>query len=610
LTVSQHKGFRRALFALLLLAVLSVSASAASAAPTEGPSGSAFYTPPSPLPAGAHGELIWYRPAKINLNVTLPEVSAWTVLYKSEAQSGSEDAVTGTVIVPKSKWTGSGSRPVVSDGIGTQGIAQKCAPSKQMVEGTEYDGGAVIESLKHGYAVDITDYQGYTNGAVPEYTAGKAEGQAVLDILHAATQIPGSGLSATAPTILWGYSQGGQAVGWAGELQSSYAPSVKLTGVAAGGVPGNLQSFGEFDNASNGSGLELASLIGLSSAYSSEFNLASISNMEGLLAAERVKNACVLQLLPEFLDQNLSKYSDTGSTPTQLEKEFPVLERILNEQELGTKAIPAPVYHYHGLEDEFVPVEQDVALHQAWCSLGVTDDFQLYPGEHLLTDPTAIPNVIKWIGERIAGKKAPSTCGDHAANATLPATARRTPATGDEILTLPAWQLSGTVTTRSGLSEELPKGSTLTAQGDLTTGKLVSTLSIPPINETMDVLGVPITVSGALTPTGPAIGTISFTNAGVLSESAEGEANERVNAVKVGLLKLPLGCETVEPIKLPLSISEPANELAVGGFSFAAEVTVPAFGGCGVFGPALTLTNSGPGNKVALEAKPPAPINW
>lgn len=605
----QRASLARAVSALSTVLVLAL-ASTASASPVEGPAGSAFYSPPSPLPAGGHGELIWYRPTSVNLNVTLPAVSAWTVLYKSTGQLGEEDAVTGTVIVPKSPWTGSGARPVVSDGIGTQGLAQQCAPSKQIVEGTEYDGGSIIESLKHGYAVDITDYQGYTNAATPTYTAGRAEGQAVLDIVHASTQVPGSGISATAPTFLWGYSQGGQAVGWAGELVSSYAPSLKLGGVALGGTPGNLQPVGEFDNASNGSGFELASLIGLSTAYSSEFNLAAISNMAGLLAAERVKSECAVQLIGEFLNQNLSKYSIGEKTPAQLEKEDPVLERIIGEQQLGTKAIPAPVYHYHGLQDEFVPVEQDVALHQQWCSLGVSDDFQLYPGDHILTDPTAIPEVAKWIGERLAGRKSPSTCGLHAPNAKLPASARLTPATGDWILPLPAWELSGTVTARSGLSEELPRGSTLTAEGDLTTGKLTSTLSIPPINQTMFVLGLPVTVSGALTPTGPALGTVSFANNGVLSESAEGSAFERVNAVSIGLLFLPLGCETVEPIKLPLSISEPANALAVGGFTFEASVTVPQFGGCGIFGPVLSSTNSGPGNKVKITAKPPPPINW
>ena len=196
----------------------------------EGPSGSAFYTPPSPTPAGSAGELVWYRPATVNLNVTLPSIKAWTVLYQSTDEHGNRDWVTGTVIVPTAKWSGKGERPVVSYAAGTQGLAQSCAPSLQIVAGTEYDGGAIIESLKKGYAVTITDYQGYTNGAIPTYATGKAEGQAVLDAVRAGRQVPGSGISASAPVIVWGYSQGGQAASWAAELQSSYAPDVKMVG--------------------------------------------------------------------------------------------------------------------------------------------------------------------------------------------------------------------------------------------------------------------------------------------------------------------------------------------------------------------------------------------
>ena len=117
-------------------------AATASATPVEGPAGEAFYTPPSSTPAGSAGELVWYRPATVNLQVPLPANKAWTVLYQSTGQRGEPDFVTGTVIVPSSKWSGKGSRPVVTVGIGTQGIASKCAPSKQVVNGTEYDGSA------------------------------------------------------------------------------------------------------------------------------------------------------------------------------------------------------------------------------------------------------------------------------------------------------------------------------------------------------------------------------------------------------------------------------------------------------------------------------------
>ncbi len=227
------------------------------------------------------------------------------------------------------------------------------------------------------------------------------------------------------------------------------------------------------------------------------------------------------------------------------------------------------------------------------------------------TDPLGAADSIKWIEQRVAGKTAPSTCGQHKEGATLPSNARLTPETGDLIIKLVNWSLKGKVTEKAGISEELPSGSTLNAEADASTGKLVSTLSIPPINQTFWVGLVPVTVSGALTPTGPAVGTFAFSESGnEVSESAEGEANEVVKGVKIGLFNLPIGCKTVEPINLPLTIKEPTNELAVESFAFRAEVTLPDFGECGLLGPVLSATTSGPGNTVEITAAPPAPTNW
>jgi len=80
--------------------------------------------------------------------------------------------------------------------------------------------------------------------------------------------------------------------------------------------------------------------------------------------------------------------------------------------------------------------------------------------------------------------------------------------------------------------------------------------------------------------------------------------------VGVGLIAVPIGCETTSPIQLPLSISEPVNALATGGFGMSTEVTVPSFGGCGLFGPVLTSMMSGPGNRISMTASPPPPVSW
>jgi Secretory lipase len=607
--VSSFRGRVRAGLALAILLALATAATA-SATPVEGPSGEAFYTPPSEKPAGSAGELIRYRPATLNLKVPLPANKAWTVMYQSTAQRGEPDFVTGTVIVPTSKWSGKGSRPVVTIGIGTQGIAAKCAPSKQLTTGSEYAGGEIIEALKAGYAVDVTDYQGYTNGAIPSYTAGKAEGTAVLDVVRAARQVPGSGLSESDPTYAWGYSQGGQAVGWAGEIQSSYAPSVKLSGVAAGGVPANLEEFGAFSGQSVGSGLGIISAIGLQSAYP-EIKLGTLT-AAGEKAVADALSECATELITTLNGANFEEFTTEHKSLEEIEKTEPNIKKALEEQNLDNKAVPSPVYHYHGIEDELVPVNQDVNLHYAWCKLGVKDDFQLYPAEHLFTAGIAASTALKWIEERVAGKSAPSTCGQHEAGATLPANARLTPEVGDLIVKLNEWTLKGKVTEKkSGIAEEVPKGATITSTADATSGALTATLNIPPINQTFWIGLVPVTISGGLTPTGPAKGTFGFSSDGSeVFESAEGEANEEVKGVQIGIFPVPIGCKTVEPIKLPLSIREPTNALSSGSFSFEAEVTVPEFDSCGLYGPLISSATSGPGNTVEMTAAPPPPINW
>ena len=595
---------------IALALVAALTAAAASASPVLGPEGSAFYTPPTKTPSGSAGELVWYRPATLNLKVPLPGNKAWTVLYQSTDQRGNPDFVTGTVIVPTSSWKGSGARPVVTIGIGTQGIAPQCAPSKQMITGSEYAGGEIIEALKAGYAVDVTDYQGYTNGAIPTYTAGKAEGQAVLDVVRAARQLPGSGLGESNPTYAWGYSQGGQAVSWAGELQSSYAPNVKLSGVAAGGVPANLREFGAFSGPSTSSALGILSAIGLEAAYP-ELKLGTLTPA-GEKAVAAALSECVTELLTTLKGADFREYTTEHKTLQELEEGEPNFRKALEDQNLDNKAVSAPVYHYHGLEDEMVPISQDVNLHYHWCTLGVKDDLQLYNAEHLFTAAMAANTALKWIQDRVSGKSAPSTCGQHSTGATLPANARLTPEIGDLIVKLNEWSLSGKVTEKSGISQEVPRGATISSTADATSGTLEATLHIPPMNQTFWIGLLPVTVSGNLTPTGPAKGTFGFsTDGSEVFESADGKANEEVKAVSIGLLYLPLGCRTVEPIDLPLSIKEPTSALSsAGSFSFSAEVTVPEFGECGLLGPIISAATSGPGNKVEMTATPPAPINW
>jgi hypothetical protein len=125
-------------------------------------------------------------------------------------------------------------RPLIGYAIGSQGLADRCAPSKQLADGTEYEAGAIRAMLERGWVVALTDYPGLGTPGDHTYVVGQANGRAVLDSMRAARKLPQAGLADDGPLALFGYSEGGGATGAAVELQPTYAPDLPLKGAAVG----------------------------------------------------------------------------------------------------------------------------------------------------------------------------------------------------------------------------------------------------------------------------------------------------------------------------------------------------------------------------------------
>lgn len=384
------------------------SASPATAAPA---AAGDFYRAPSPLPKGAPGALIRSRPATISLGTGAPAVKAWTVMYHSRTTNGVDDAVTGTVITPTAAWTGKGPRPVVGFAVGTQGPGPQCAPSKQFVAGSEYENSSIMQAVSKGWAVAVTDYEGYTAGSTATYTVGRSEGQAVLDSVRAGQRLAGAGFAAQAPLLLWGYSQGGGASAWATVLQPSYAPELKLVADASGGVPSNLKAVGDSLNGGVGAAFLLYSVSGLAAAYPQQFPLASHLNALGKSTLAAVNTQCVTDSLGKYAGQDVSMYLKNGETVAHFEA-IPSVARVLAANNLTTKPfVPqVPVFQYHGLADEIVPLAQAQALHTTWCAKGVTTDFIGLPGEHITTSAEGAPLAVAFLNARLAGTAVTGSC--------------------------------------------------------------------------------------------------------------------------------------------------------------------------------------------------------
>jgi pimeloyl-ACP methyl ester carboxylesterase len=224
---------RRLLPVLATVLVVAQPAVAAAAEPRKGPAGTAFYTPPSPLPGKAHGDLIWAR--KITRGAALPTAAAnYLVLYRSTGSDGKPIAVSGTVALPEGKAPKGGFK-TVSWTHGTSGIADKCAPSRDDGKNVahayqSYTSPLLSSWLERGYAVVRTDYQGLGTPGTHEYLGGESEARSALDIVRAARQLDGRISTSYA---LAGHSQGGHAALWAAALTRKWTPELKLRGTLA-----------------------------------------------------------------------------------------------------------------------------------------------------------------------------------------------------------------------------------------------------------------------------------------------------------------------------------------------------------------------------------------
>lgn len=357
ITCSLSPAFR-SLYALLLL----VGGTTSLAAQADD-----FFIPPVSLPAGNPGDIIRQQSARAGPPSSRQLADAWQVLYQSSNALGEAVAVSGAILVPRQ---GDRSRmPIIGFAPGTQGPAFRCAPSRMINKGAYYEQPAINDMLERGYAVAITDYEGYQPQPQTTYIIGRAMGAALLDVVRAAQRLPAAGLSASAPVILRGYSQGGGASLWAGEMHSGYAPELAVRGIAAGGVPANLAQVALPLDGADGFGVLFYALLGQDNAYP-ELSLEPFLNDAGReLATALHQDKCILELLQDLSGLTLAEVTDIN--PLNLAR----FQRIA-ENELGTGQLQVPVFQYHEEQDGLVAFDQAAALRVRYCSAGVPVQWQ------------------------------------------------------------------------------------------------------------------------------------------------------------------------------------------------------------------------------------------
>ncbi|MEV7148051.1 lipase family protein [Streptomyces sp. NPDC051287] len=371
----------------------------------------AFYEPPAHLPPH-NGDVIRHERSFFYLDPFKhihADAAVQRFMYRTTDRKGTPIAVTATVLTPNTPYGHGGPRPIIAFAPGTQGLADKCAPSRQMPEGTEYEGLPVKHLLDQGWGVVVTDYQGLGTPGVHTYMTREAQGRAVLDSLRAAQRVPGTDLPADGPVALYGYSQGGGASAAAAELAPTYAPELDVKGAVVGAPPADLDAVAaNLDGSAYGAFFNY-SLSGLGAAYGIDVD-AYLSRRGQQVTADLRDNQCTTQALAKYPFLNSRFLTADGRPLTERLARTPWKE-VVADQRLGKHAPAVPVLLSHSRNDDVIPFRVGEGLAKDWCARGTTVKFS--PNHvlgHILATAATSNEGAPWLRDRFAGRPAPSTC--------------------------------------------------------------------------------------------------------------------------------------------------------------------------------------------------------
>ncbi|MFD9456688.1 alpha/beta fold hydrolase [Streptomyces sp. NPDC059985] len=335
------------------------------------------------------------------------DASVHRIMYRTTDRTGKTIAVTGTVLNPRRSQYGQ--RPIIAFAPGTQGLADKCAPSRQLAEGTEYEAQPVKKLLDEGYAVVVTDYQGLGTPGVHTYMDREAQGRAVLDSVRAAQRLDAVDLPDAGPVGLYGYSQGGGATASAAELAPSYAPELKIKGAVVGAPPADMGKVASsLDGSASGVFLNYA-FSGLAASYG--IDTGPYLSAHGKRVTSDVRdNLCTVQALAKYPFLNSRFLTADGRPLTERLKQAP-WDKILADQQLGQRKPAVPVLFSHSELDDVIPQQVGKKLAADWCRLGTTVKFvgNRIPG-HIAASAAPSTEGLPWLADRFADRTPPSTC--------------------------------------------------------------------------------------------------------------------------------------------------------------------------------------------------------
>ncbi|HTV85849.1 MAG TPA: lipase family protein [Dyella sp.] len=398
--MSWRRSFKLLLRTLAVLVGLSVVGAGVYWHATLPAQSDAFYVWPSAIPAQP-GKLLRAEPFTRGIPAG---AKGWRILYATAHANGSPALASAIVVAPASDTAEP--NPIIAWAHGTTGIVPACAPSlsPQPLDGMP----AVALAMQRHWAIVASDYAGLGTAGMQAYLVGADEAHSVLDAVRAARQI--SGLRLADDVVVWGHSQGGHAALWTGMLATTYAPELRVAGIAALAPATDLPALEDYTQDML-IGRILSSYIVM--AYSETYPDVSRTDTLRFGASLPVRDMArrcldgpgVLPLIADaWIVHGAIFKHDPASGP---------LGRHLREN-IPDGAIHAPVFIAQGLDDPLVKPSIQQAFVQGDCARGQPITYATYAGkDHLsLLAPGARleTDLVNWTQDRFDGVAAVSGC--------------------------------------------------------------------------------------------------------------------------------------------------------------------------------------------------------
>lgn len=362
-----------------------------STTPIAAPAGlPAFYSVPQPLPAQV-GALLKSE------KVTVPGLlgTMYRVMYVSQTVQNKPIAVTGLIAVPRGAPP-AGGFPVVTWGHGTNGMADKCAPS--LDPGAADNLALANLMLDRGWEFTASDYEGEGTPGLMPYIAGVSAARNTIDIVRVARKLAAA--HASDRYVMWGHSEGGQTAMYADSIGPTYAKDLKLLGVVAGAPPSQFAYIYNYLKTSPFRYYLLMAAGGLHAEYGNAAPLNQVLTPSGM------------KLLP-LLDQGCSGYInahlanvDIATTVKADPFTVPAWKKVLqaNDPQSIAKPSPVPLLMIQGGSDEQIPVVSTQVLAAHMCQIGQDLERWIYPGQsHAGVILPSSKDMTHWIADRFAG---------------------------------------------------------------------------------------------------------------------------------------------------------------------------------------------------------------